>query len=230
LSITAHRSVTTPVVVSTFRDTANRYGDPASTLTDNGMVFTVKHSGWGRRGGRNGFETELRNRGIIQKNGTPFHPQTQGKVERFQQTLKNWLHARPDQPVDLAQLQRLLDTFAVEYNNHRPHRALPHHSTPGDRYRALPKATPAPGARVNDSHSRVRHDRIDKTGCVTLRVGGRLHHIGIGRAHTNTTVLLLINDLNIDVINATTGELLRHLTIDPNRNYQPQNTRKPPNQ
>lgn len=48
-----------------------------------------------------------------------------------------------------------------------------------------------------------------------------MHHIGIGRAHKHTPVVLIIDDLDIRVINNTTGELLRHLTLDPNRGYQP---------
>ena len=76
ISLTAHVAVTTPIVVTTFRHACQKHGEPASTLTDNGMVFTDKHSGWGRRGGRNAFETELRARNIVQKNGSPSHPQT----------------------------------------------------------------------------------------------------------------------------------------------------------
>lgn len=181
-SVTAHRAVSTPVVVATFRTAIETHGTPASTLTDNGMVFTVKHSGFGRRGGRNAFETELRDRGIVQKNGAPSHPQTQGKVERFQQTMKNWLRAQQPQPATIADLQRLLDDFADEYNHRRPHRSLPHQATPAARYHALPKATPTPGGRDHDNHTRLRHDRIDKTGTVTLRFHGKLRHIGIGRA------------------------------------------------
>jgi transposase InsO family protein len=237
LSLTAHTAVTTPIVVATFRLAAEKHGNPASTLTDNGMVFTVKHSGWGRRGGRNAFEAELRERNIVQKNGAPSHPQTQGKVERFQQTMKNWLRAQHPQPATLDELKLLLDQFAEEYNFRRPHRSLPHHSTPAARYLALPKATPTEGARDADSHARVRHDRVDKTGCITLRVAGRMHHIGISRTHTGTHVLVLVNDLEVTIINAATGELLRELTIDTSRDYQPtgrpkgpQKRRKPPNQ
>lgn len=236
ISLTAHRSVTTPIVVATFRDAAEKHGNPASTLTDNGMVFTVKHSGWGRRGGRNAFESELRDRNIVQKNGSPSHPQTQGKVERFQQTMKNWLRAHDPQPTTLEELQQLLDTFAEEYNERRPHRSLPHHSTPAARYLALPKDTPKAGARDADNHTRVRHDRVDTTGCITLRVAGKMHHIGISRTHSGTHVLVLVNDLHVTVINAATGELLRELTIDPSRDYQPtgrpkgpQKRQKPPN-
>lgn len=227
VSVTAHRAVTTPIVVATFRAAAETHGNPASTLTDNGMVFTVKHSGWGRRGGRNAFEAELRDRGIVQKNGAPSHPQTQGKVERFQQTMKNWLRAQHPPPATLAELQRLLDDFANEYNHRRPHRSLPHHATPAARYNALPKAAPTPGNRDHDNHTRLRRDRIDKTGTVTLRVHGKLRHIGIGRTHARTHVLILANDLEITIINAATGELLRELTIDLERDYQPRTTRNP---
>ena len=54
-----------------------------------------------------------------------------------------------------------------------------------------------------------------------LRVNGRLHHIGIGRTHARTPVLLLIQNLHVRVINAATGELLRDLLINPDRDYQP---------
>jgi len=52
-----------------------------------------------------------------------------------------------------------------------------------------------------------------------------MHHIGIGRTHARTPVIILAHDLNVRVVNAATGELLRELTIDQNRDYQPQNTR-----
>jgi len=217
LSVTAWYRVTGPVVLATFRAAVAAYGPPASTLTDNGMVFTTRLSGG--HGGRNGLETELRRLGVRQKNGRPNHPQTQGKVERFQQTLKNWLAAQAPQPATLAQLQALLAIFTGLYNHHRPHRSLPHQATPATAYQARPKATP--GDRSTDTHDRVRTDRIDTDGKVTLRHHGRLHHIGIGRTHARTPVLLLIQDLHIRVINAATGELLRELTLDPTRDYQP---------
>ena len=186
------------------------------------MVFTTRLSGG--QGGRNAFEHELRRLGITQKNGKPNHPQTQGKAERFQQTMKNWLAAQHPQPADLTQLQALLDTFTTIYNHQRPHRSLPHRCTPATAYAARPKATP--GDRTADAHHRVRTDRLDANGTVTLRHGGRLYHIGIGRTHARTYVLLLVQDLHIRVINAATGELLRDLTLDPARNYQP--TGRPP--
>jgi Integrase core domain len=149
---------------------------------------------------------------------------TCGKVERFQQTLKRWLRAQPHQPATLAELQVLLDTFVDHYNHQRPHRSLPQQATPAVAYQARPKDSPT--GRDADTHWRVRHDRVDTTGTVTLRHNGRLHHIGIGRTHARTPIILLVADLDVRVIHTTTGELIRHLTLDPTRNYQP--TGRPP--
>ena len=145
-------------------------------------------------------------------------------MERLQQTLKNWLAAQAPQPATLNQLHALLDTFTSYYNQQRPHKSLPGQSTPAAAYTARPKA--APGDRSADTHDRVRNDIIDADGKVTLRHAGKLYHIGVGRAHARTRVLLLVQDLHIRIIGAATGELLRELTLDPTRNYQP--TGRPP--
>jgi transposase InsO family protein len=218
LHLSAHQRVTGPIVLATFRQAVATHGVPASTLTDNGMVFTTRFSGG--KGGRNHLEHELRELHVTQKNGQPNHPQTQGKVERFQQTMKKWLHAQPHQPATVAELNTQLDTFLDEYNHRRPHRSLPHRAVPAAVYNTRPKATPDRD-RTSDTHDRVRHDKIDKAGSVTLRVAGQLRHIGVGRTHARTDVILLAQDLHVTVINAATGEILRELTIDPRRNYQP---------
>ena len=126
----------------------------------------------------------------------------------------------------MAQLQALLDTFTSTYNTTRPHRSLPHQATPAAAYATRPKA--APGDRTGDAHDRVRTDKVSKTGNVTLRTGGRLHHIGVGRVHAGTHVLLLVQDLHIRILNAATGEQLRELTLDTSRNYQPTGAPKGP--
>jgi hypothetical protein len=223
LSVTAHVRVTGPVVLATFRKAVAIHGVPASTLTDNGMVFTTRFSGG--KGGRNHLEHELRELHVTQKNGQPNHPQTQGKAERFQQTLKKWLRSQPNQPHTLAELQALIDTFVALYNQQRPHRSLPHQATPATIYTSLPKATSS-NDRSRDTHDRVRHDKIDKAGSVTLRVAGRLRHIGVGRTYARTDIILLVQDLHVRIVDAATGELLRELTIDPRRDYQP--TGRPP--
>jgi hypothetical protein len=67
----------------------------------------------------------------------------------------------------------------------------------------------------------VRHDRIDPSGVITLRHNSKLHHIGLGRRLGGTRVLVLAHDLHIRVLNEH-GELIRELTLDPARDYQPQ--------
>lgn len=147
-------------MLNSFRTAARQHGYAASTLTDNGMVYTVRLAAPKNEGGRNSFENELHRRHITQKNGHPHHPQTQGKVERFQQTLKKWLRAQPTQPTTLAELQHLIDQFRTEYNTTRPHRSLPHRATPAATYTTGIKASPS-RAKQNNTHDRVRTDRID---------------------------------------------------------------------
>jgi transposase InsO family protein len=224
LHISAHPKTTGPVVLDTFSATVAEHGCPASTLTDNGMVYTVRHASQRVRGGRNAFEAELATLGVTQKNTRPNHPTTTGKVERFQQTMKAWLARQGDQPTTLADLQSLLDRFRHEYNHDRPHRSL-HRRTPAATYAALPKANPQPEPAASP-HPRVRTDKVNN-GKITLRHAGTLYSIGIGRAHTGTPVKALVNGLDITIIDATTGAILRQLTLDPTRTYQPRTATNP---
>jgi transposase len=93
LAASARAPVTGQVVVGTFLQASNANGLPASTLTDNGRVYTARFGG-----GRNAFEYLLAALGITQKNGHPFHPQTQGKAGRFHQIQKRWPGSRPPPP------------------------------------------------------------------------------------------------------------------------------------
>nr|WP_254052289.1 hypothetical protein [Aeromicrobium sp. A1-2] len=79
IRVTAHHRVTTPIVLAEFRAAIKTVGIPASTLADNGMVYTVRLAGIGRQGGRNSFEHELRRLHVIQKNGRPNHPRLRAK-------------------------------------------------------------------------------------------------------------------------------------------------------
>jgi len=218
LHVSVHPRVTGRIVVDTFTGTAAQHGYPASVLTDNGMVYTTRFAGG--RGGRNGLESELQRLDIVQKNSRPNHPTTCGKVERFQQTMKNWLTAQPVQPATIDELQTLIDAFVATYNQHRPHRSLPHRATPATAYHARPKAGPS-ADRSTETHYRVLNDKVDAEGKLSLRLNGRMHHIGIGTEHARTQVLKLVDGLHVRVINAATGELLRELTMDPTRDYQP---------
>jgi hypothetical protein len=103
-----------------------------------------------------------------------------------------------------------------------PHRSLGRR-TPATAYAGRSKATPA----GTDGHWRIREDRIDESGVVTLRYNSKMHHIGIGRAHKSERIRLLIHDRDIRIIHATTGQLLRELTLNPEIDYQPQKPQKP---
>jgi transposase InsO family protein len=207
-------TATAPAVLQVFREAGARWGLPAALLTDNGCVYTTWH-----RGGPNVMQTELLALGIDYRHSRPYHPQTCGKVERFHQTMKTYL-AHQRRASSLAELQAQVDRFVTYYNDIRPHRATGRRP-PRVAFEARDKARPfGPKIRVG-AGVRVRRDRIDKGGKVTLRHGTRLHHIGVGHAHKGKRVTLLVHGLDVRVISQD-GELLRHLTLDPGRDYQPQ--------
>jgi transposase InsO family protein len=225
LSVSCHRSVTGPAVVDAFRQAVADQGIPASVLSDNGMVFTTRFAG-GRTGRDtlNGFQALLRDLGVVQKHSKPNHPTTCGKVERFQQTLKKWLTAQPRQPTTVGELQTVCDQFVGYYNNRRPHRSL-NRRTPMAAYQARPKAVAA-DTPDGQPQARVRRDIIDSHGKLSLRHNGRLHHIGVGRTHARTPILMLINGLDIRIIHATTGQIIRELILNPSVDYQSRSLRK----
>jgi transposase InsO family protein len=211
LGCDAYGRVKAADVVASFHKAAELHGLPESFLSDNGAVFVG-----GYRSGKVALEYELERLGIQFKNSRPYHPQTLGKVERLHQTLKRYLAKQPPAGT-LSELQEQLDAFRHYYNHIRPHRAL-HRRTPLQAYSARSKARPA-GTRAG-TYFRVREDRVDRTGKVSLRYDSKLYKIGLGRAYKGRAVKLLIADLQIRVIDSN-GELLRELTLDPSRPYQP---------
>jgi transposase InsO family protein len=122
-------------LISVFR----RYGLPDTMLMDNG-------SPWGDSGGGRytAFSVWLLRLGVRVTHGRPYHPQTQGKDERFHRTLKaEVLNGRHF--ADLAECQGAFDHWRPIYNHARPHQALDL-ATPGERYRpslrSLPETLP----------------------------------------------------------------------------------------
>jgi transposase InsO family protein len=207
----AMKTVKATDVVRVLHKAAENWGYPASFLSDNGLIFTT-----GRHHQVAGTtEQELFALGIEAKHSQPYHPQTCGKVERFHQSMKKFLAAQ-----DIAnpkQLQRQLDRFGSYYNHERPHRGIGR-KTPASVYAAKEKAAPSPSfVKVGDR--RLRFDRVDKAGRVTLRHRGRLHHIGIGRPYAGWRVAMLIDGLDIEVVGVD-GSPLRRLVLDPTKDYQ----------
>lgn len=133
-------SVTAALVRDTFLSCCERHGVPVSTLTDNGSVYTsrlVSADGWREHE----FESTLRRLGVEQKNGKPYQPQTQGKIERWHRTLKQWLAKQP-LAADERGLQAQLDEF-VEYCNTKRPTVRSTDAPPARAYRERDKA-PAP--------------------------------------------------------------------------------------
>lgn len=212
ISCKAHRPVTGIKVIQDFTAAINEFGPPQSTLTDNGSVFTARFVK-----GKNGFEHLLDSLGIQQKNSSPNHPQTQGKVERFHQTLKKWLASRAPAR-NIAELQKLLDEFRFVYNQRRPHRAI-QGQTPHTAYNAKPKLKPSRQGRIGDW--RTRFDKVDRFGKLTLRRASKMHHLGVGVAYRGVDVLMLINEQTVMVTNHATGEILTEHLIEPLKSYWP---------
>lgn len=116
-------------LIQTFR----RYGLPRRMTMDNG-------SPWGEPGRYTRFELWLMRIGISVSHSRPYHPQTQGKDERFHRTLKaEVLQGKSFR--DLAYSQQVFDHWLPVYNHERPHDAL-NLNTPASRYASSPRAYP----------------------------------------------------------------------------------------
>ena len=112
-------------------------------------------------------------------------------------------------------LQVQLDHFAERHSDARPHRALGRR-TPRSVYETRVKAAPSGRPALQ---FRVRYDRVDGKGQVTLRYDSKLLHLGVGHAHDRRRVVLLVADRDVRVL-SDEGELLCRFLLDPTRNYQ----------
>ena len=210
LASVAVRTVKAADALQTFYSAVEEYGPPARFLSDNAAVFSGKS-----RRGRVALESELDRLGIQCVHSTPYHPQTCGKVERFHQTLKLFL-VKQAPTESIAHLQLQLDAFRTIYNQQRPHRALDGR-TPLQAFHARLKASPSAAQPQLDY--RIRRDRLDADGRVTLRYLSRLRHFHVSYKRRGQPVMLLVAGAHVRVI-AEDGQLLRELTLDPSRDYQ----------
>lgn len=192
-----------------FTRAASRHGLPAEFLDDNGRAYVSL------RGEQPVlFQAHLARLGVRQIRARAYHPQTCGKVERFHQTQRRWLSARPV-AATLAELQALLDEFRSIYNYSRPHRALGRR-TPATAWAAQPPA--APPTRADEPPVLFGASLVNATG--TISTSGR-QIIGLGTEWAYHHVTVVRRGQMAIIIDTHTGEIIRELTVDPNRRYQP---------
>lgn len=181
-------------------------GLPSGLLSDNGLAFSGR-----LRGFEVDFEIRLREAGVRAITSRPYHPQTCGKVERFQQTLKKWLvHQSP--AATLEELQTQLDSFRHYYNHDRPHRAIGR-ITPWERFSASPRL--APDGQPLIGPARRVEVTVSKVGAAEL---GRWT-IGLGMEFAGQPAQIFIDGTHANVF--VDGLLVRHLELDNTRRYQP---------
>lgn len=181
------------------------FGLPAHVMNDNGSCFTGRF-----QDGEVDFERDLRALGIVQICSSPGHPQTCGKLERFHQTLKRWLAARP-RAASLEELQAQLDCFGAIYNALRPHRALGR-QTPLEVWRASPPARPGP---PRPAPSRASVHTVAANGFFSWR---RHFSIGVGIRHAGEKVVVVARGDDLAVFGQ--GGLLRRFTLDRSKRHQ----------
>jgi transposase InsO family protein len=211
LRVKALAEATTDATWSAFCEATAGWGVPVGQLTDNGLNFSGRLRGFEVR-----FEIELRAIGVVPKTSRPYHPQTCGKVERFQQTLKKWLR-RQRLAADLGELQTQIDDFVTYYNHQRPHRGIGR-STPVERWATTPPAVNL-GTKL-PSPARAITVGVSNTGVVAL---GR-YRIGIGSEWRGAIARIHHDDTHAAVF--INHKLVRALQLDPTRTYQP--TGRPP--
>lgn len=199
----AFKHATTTAAWECMDEAIRLHGPPRQVISDNGLSFT------GRRHKREVlFERNLRALGVQPLTSKPRHPQTCGKLERFHQTLKQWLADQPP-ATTLAELQQLLDAFRWHYNVERPHQALAQ-ATPAETYEATAKTGPLP---VGDGTTRPRTLRVNSHGAISYRK----RKIQVGSELRGQTVHT-VEDTG--VVRVYSGhELIRELLLGPQGTY-----------
>jgi Response regulator of citrate/malate metabolism len=194
------------------------HGVPQRLLSDNGMALNPSRLGYIGR-----LVEHVKALGVDPITGKPYKPSTQGKNERWHQTLFQWLNKRP-LAEDLDQLQELVDEFDHIYNTQRPHQGLPGRITPQQAWDATPKAeAPRPQPQNEPSTTRRPRRRAPRTdiGERTVRVytDGKTRVEGVryqlGTAHAGTEVHALWDTQTISFFDQHGTEIANHPRPDP---------------
>lgn len=130
-------------------------GVPQRLLTDNGLALNPARRGWEGQ-----LVTYVSSFGVEAITGKPYKPTTQGKNERFHQTLFRWLDKQPLAD-SLEVLQSQVDQFDVIYNTQRPHQGLPGRITPQQSWDATPVADAPRPVPIRDLPRLPAESRVD---------------------------------------------------------------------
>jgi transposase InsO family protein len=134
-------SETAEAALEVVRKGIGAHGVPQRLLSDNGAALNPS-----RRGFTGQLVEFLESLGVVPITGKPGKPTTQGKNERFHQTLFRYLDKQP-LAGSIIELQEQVDAFDVVYNCDRPHQGLPGRITPKAAWEATP-VVPAPRPRL----------------------------------------------------------------------------------
>jgi transposase InsO family protein len=129
-------SETADAAIVVFDKAVDAHGVPQRLLSDNSLAFNPTRLGYVGR-----LVDHVSRLGVEPITGKPYKPTTQGKNERFHQTLFRYLDKQPLADT-LAELQTQVDDFDRIYNTERPHQALPGRATPLTAWEATPKTDP----------------------------------------------------------------------------------------
>lgn len=191
-------SCTGAASLAALSDAAQVLGWPERFWADNAKAF------------KDVLATALTTFGVAASHTRPYHPHSNGKVERFHQTLKKWL-ARQPPAATLIELQYLLNCFRWIYNHQRPHRSI-NRAYPADIWANAPKTGPSTqplGTPTTTHTSTVHNGRASAAGYL----------ITIGATHNGQPALTIITDNTAHVF--VNGHLTRQLTLNPTTRNQP---------
>ena len=187
-------------------------GQPRMVLSDNSLAFSGA-----RRHRRVQFERNLLTLGVRTVTSRPGHPQTCGKDERHHQTSQRWLSRQP-RPRTIAELQTRLDSYRHRYNHLRRHQGigLAYPAARHDTGRRDPAIWP-PGATAPEPTITTQHT-VNARGQIRLAGTG----IGLGAQWAGSRVTAFRTGPHLLVFHR--DQLVRELTIDPTRPFQPTGT------
>ncbi len=206
---------TSDAAIAVFDKAVTAHGVPQRLLTDNGPAFNPS-----RRGRIGQLVEHAHALGVETITGKPYKPTTQGKNERFHQTLFRYLDKQPLADT-LAELQAQVDAFDHIYNTERPHQGLPGRVTPLTAWQATPKADaphpkfgrplldpptprPRPAQRQpTDLPDGVLARTVSTSG--TISVDAVTYMVDVDHAFDQ---VLVVTDDNTIVIANTEGEVL----------------------